>query len=143
MFKIRKHLNNRAFTLTEILITIVILGVIAGLATPTYFKSVEQSRVNEATVNLNAIYMAQKIYALNNSGNFWNGGANPAVATINSTLNIDINPQYYPVISITAANGGNPKTFTATVMRNALQGGDGITRYTIDQTGTITISAIA
>jgi len=137
--------KNSGFTLVEILVTVLILGVIAGLATPTYFKSVEQSRSNEATVNLNAIYMAEKIYALNNGGNYWGPGSNPSLVSINSTLNIDINPQYYPVTSITTTTG-TPATFSAKVTRNTVQGGnsDGVVQsYSIDQTGTITSSAIA
>lgn len=129
--------GSRGFTLTELLITLVILGVVAGLTTPTYFRSVEESRVNEITVNLNAIYMAQKIYALNNSGNYWEPGANPSLSSINSTLNIDIQPKYYDITSITASNSTDPKTFRAVGKRNASSGGDGATTYTIDETGTI------
>ena len=126
------------FTLAEVLITIVILGVVAGLAVPTYFQQMEQTRSNEATVNLNAIYMGQKIYAMNNGGNFWNAGNNPTAASINAALNIDINPQFYDIISINANNGATPRTFSAVARRNTTQGGDGATQFTINQNGTIT-----
>ncbi len=134
----RQKNNCLGFTLIELLITLVILGVVAGLASPTYSRSVEESRVNEITVNLNTIYMGQKIYALNNSGNYWNPGANPSVASINSTLNIDISPKFYDITSITASNASNPKTFLAVGTRNTTSGGDGVTTHSIDETGTVT-----
>ena len=126
--------NSNGFTLAEILITLVILGIVAGLAIPVYTGMAEKGRVNEAVVALNSIYMAQKVYALNNSGNYWNPGANPTPALINATLNVDFNLQYFSITSITANNGVNPKTFQAVAHRNIAGGID----YTIDQTGTIT-----
>ncbi len=133
-----KKRARRGFTLIEILVTIVILGVVAGLATPTYFASVEQSRANEAIVNLNTIYMGEKIYALNNLGYYWMPSSNPIdVASTNAALNIDIKPQFYS-ISIDYGNTLNSFSFKATAQRNATQGGNGTTKYTIDQTGTIT-----
>ena len=129
--------RSQGFTLLEILITLMILGVLAGLAIPIYSRRVEESRANEATVNLNAIYMGQKIYALNNSGDYWNGGVGPAVADINTTLNIDINPQFYDIASISAANGANPKTFVAVATRNNTSGGDGVTSYRINDAGVV------
>ncbi len=130
--------KSSGFTLIELIIVLVILGVTVGLAAPNYFVTMERTRTNEAQTNLQAIYMGQKIYALNNSGNYWNPGANPSVATINATLNIDISPQFFPITSITANNFSNPKTFTVMAIRNTLQGGNGTTTFTVNQTGTVT-----
>ena len=123
------------FTLIEVVAVIVIVGVLAGLAIPSYFSTVEQARANEARVNLQVIRAGQKVYALNDANkNYWNPGANPAVAIINTTLNVDIATQFYDITSIAADNGVTPKTFTATATRNAVQGGDGRT-ITINQNG--------
>lgn len=132
-------LNKKAgFTLIEILITIVVLSVIAGLAVPNYFSTVEQARSNEARVNLQIIRMGQKVYALNN-GAYWNPGANPTVNAVNAALNTDITGtpsttstiQYFNIISI--------NTTQAQVRRNTVQGGNNTTTYTINYaTGAIT-----
>ncbi len=108
----------KGFTLAEVLIVTVILGILAGLAIPSYTNSVEQSRANEAQANLNIIYTAEKIYKVNN-GTFWEGGTNPPIANINATLNIDLAPpKFYPIASIEVTGSGATEGFTATATRN-------------------------
>ena len=127
---------SKGFTLTEVIVTIVILGALAGLAIPSYNNTIEQSRANEAQVNLNTIYMAEKIFRANN-GSYWGPAANPvAVATINTGLRIDLAaPQFYTTINITPLNGG-AQTFTATATR--VGGGWNGRVASINQTGTYT-----
>ncbi len=56
------------FTLLEVLIVIVILGVIAGLAVPIYSSQVERARAQEALMNLGALReSAQRFYSSFNS----------------------------------------------------------------------------
>lgn len=124
-----------AFTLIEVMITLVILGVLAGMALPMYTKTVEESRANEARVNLQTIHYGEKIYKLNNNA-FWpvrgatkTTGSN--LTEINTTLNIDLAvPQFYD-ISITTDNTGN---YTATATRK----GDTRTFTINGQTGVVT-----
>ena len=60
--------NKRGFTLLEVLIVIVILGVIAGLAIPIYAAQVERARAQEALMNLGALReSAQRFYSSYNS----------------------------------------------------------------------------
>jgi len=47
--------NQRGFTLLEIIIVIIIVGVLASLALPRFFRTVEYSRGTEALTNINAI----------------------------------------------------------------------------------------
>ena len=51
-----KILNKKAFTLIELMIVIVILGIIAAFALPGFTKSIEKSYVRDARNNLMAIY---------------------------------------------------------------------------------------
>jgi prepilin-type N-terminal cleavage/methylation domain-containing protein len=117
--------SKRGFTLTEVMIVLTILAVLAGLAVPGYFRTVEQSRANEALTTLNIIHMGQKIYRLNNA-TFWNGGANATTANIMNNLNVDISPIYYTDIDFSGvgANG-----YTCTITRNNVQGGAGTRFY--------------
>lgn len=52
------------FTLTELLIVVVIIGVLATLALPMLVKTIEKAKVGEAISNLNLIRTGQKIYFL-------------------------------------------------------------------------------
>jgi type IV pilus assembly protein PilE len=124
------------FTLTEVLMTVIVLGVLASLAVPVYTTALEQSRSNEALANLNVIYSAEQIYLLNNN-TFWPAGAmDNVIADMNTNLNIGLSTQYY-TISVTANAGtGAAATFSATASR----GNAGNKQFVINQTDVITQS---
>jgi type IV pilus assembly protein PilE len=48
------------FTLTEMLITVAVLAIVASLAVPAYFDSLRKSRRAEAVAGLTAIQQAQE-----------------------------------------------------------------------------------
>ncbi len=56
----------RGLSLMEIMITLVIVAVIAGLAYPRYQKMVSRSKQTEAKTSLQAIYMGQDLYKITN-----------------------------------------------------------------------------
>ncbi len=127
--------RDHGMTLIEILITLVIMAVLAGLAIPSYYRTVEQGRSNEARTNLNIIYAAQKIYRLNN-GVFWNPGST-SINTANTTLGIDMTASFYDTISVTANAGTD---YTARLTRNTTMGSPGTKwfqhNYTYNTAGT-------
>ncbi len=53
--------NKSGFTLLEIIIVIIIIGILASLAMPKFFKTVEYSRATEALGSLGAIRRAMDI----------------------------------------------------------------------------------
>ena len=56
------------FSLMEVMIVVVIIGILAALAYPNLEKYLKRARQTEAKTNLSAIYTAQKIYfSLNQS----------------------------------------------------------------------------
>ena len=119
--------RTHGFTLVEILTTVVILAVVAGLALPSYFSTIEQARTNEAKTNLNIIHMGEKLYFLAEGG-YWGPGAT-TIGVTNTALNVDMTATYYDTISVTASNGVCPPsctTYTAVLTRNLTQGGDGV-----------------
>ncbi len=138
--------KSRAFTLTEILITLSILGVLSGLAVPSFFRTVERARSNEAITNLNVIYMGQRIFRLNN-GTFWNGGG-PALTTIpviNAALNTEMTAQFYPTADMRIALAGT--NYTASLTRNGFLGGNGTdncsSTFTVGMLAPLTTCAVA
>ena len=51
----RQFFKKSGFTLLEIVIVIIIIGVLAGLALPRFFSTIEYSRSIEALVNLASV----------------------------------------------------------------------------------------
>ena len=50
------------FSLMEVMIVVVIIGILAALSYPNLEKYLKRARQTEAKTNLSAIYTAQKIY---------------------------------------------------------------------------------
>ena len=50
------------FTLVELMIVVVILGILAAVAIPAFSRYVKRSKTSEATENINAIYNSEVTY---------------------------------------------------------------------------------
>ena len=59
--------NKKGFTLIEILVVVLIVGVLGSIALPQYLKSIEKSKYAEAEEILQTIYTAQHRYVLENN----------------------------------------------------------------------------
>lgn len=58
--------KNAAFTLMELLVVVLIIGILAAVALPQYQRAVAKARVAEAQVMLDGIAKAQDIYRMAN-----------------------------------------------------------------------------
>jgi len=101
-----------AFTLLELIIVVIVIGILASLALPRYLIVVEKSRAAEAKSILKDIRMAQARYSVqygtfDNSANF---------------ANLDIRFTALKYFTFTAANAGtdvnSSSTIVASVTRN-------------------------
>ena len=82
--------NKNAFTLIEIMIVIIILGIVAGFGLPKYNKAMEDAREKNATTQLLTIQSAQNLY-YSKAGKYWVPATNEATLDdINNNLAIGI-----------------------------------------------------
>ncbi len=58
--------NTHGFTLIEIMVVMVILGILAGLIVPRIMDRPEEARRTKATIQIQAIEQALKLYKLDN-----------------------------------------------------------------------------
>ena len=59
-------INKKAFTLVELLVVVLIIGILAAIAVPQYEKAVEKSRTTQALAFMKTLYQAQQVYFLAN-----------------------------------------------------------------------------
>ena len=52
------------FTLTELMVVVTILAIMAAMSAPSFQRAVEQSRADIAAANLRAIWAAERLYWL-------------------------------------------------------------------------------
>jgi type IV pilus assembly protein PilA len=64
---VRKNKGNEGFTLIELLVVIIIVGVLAAIALPSFLNQIGKARGSEAKANLGTINSSQQSYRLENS----------------------------------------------------------------------------
>ena len=61
-----KHRNNAGFSLVEILVVLVIMGLLISVVAPTVLNRADEARIQKAQADFKAIETALKIYRLDN-----------------------------------------------------------------------------
>lgn len=85
----RIFMDQRGLTLMELMVAIVVVGLMAAFAIPSYNKAVNKSEERQMIVNLRSIISAQEIYKAKN-GDYW-PAAVFSIPTGNKGLS-DLNP---------------------------------------------------
>ncbi len=73
-----------AFTLVEIMVVLVIIGVLSSLAMMSFSGSMEKAAEREACINMESIASASTIYRINN-------GAYPVATLVDTLAHINLN----------------------------------------------------
>ncbi len=66
MFNNRKKLGNQGFTLIELMVVLVILGILAGLIVPRIMGRPEEARRMKAKIQIQSMETALQLYKLDN-----------------------------------------------------------------------------
>ena len=109
----------KGFTLLELLIVVIVIGILAAIALPQYMSTIERSKAGEAMANIGAIRSSLDRYWYESGGDL-SGATLPDSADENDTTldinnpNAVTNKLYTYSISGLSASGDRAYTVTAT-----------------------------
>jgi type IV pilus assembly protein PilA len=117
------HNRQKGFTLIELMIVVVIIGILAALAIPRFMSATVKAKESEAKTILKQIYTLERTYRQEV------GAYSGVLATIG--FDVPTNSRFIYAIDAAAAN-----TFTASATPDGTDA-DLVTTFTINQDGTI------
>jgi len=90
----KKSINNKGFTLIELMITVAIIGILAGIAYPSYTEYVLRAKRGDAKAALLSVQLAQEKYRANNTtyGTLAQIGATASSPDGNYAITIPVTP---------------------------------------------------
>ena len=65
--------DRRGYTLIELVVVILIIGILASFAVPQYLRTVEGSKADDAVATVNMIGTTNKMFALDHAGYYVSG----------------------------------------------------------------------
>jgi type IV pilus assembly protein PilE len=119
-------MRNRGFSLIELLIAIVVVGVLAAIALPAYTSQLRKSARAEAQSFMTTAAGNQQQYLLNRRAYA------SSFVDLHLTMPVDLNGKYTFTV---AAGGGPPPTFTLTATAIGAQASDVCPTLFIDSAG--------
>ena len=129
--------NSKGFTLIELMIVVVIIGILAALAIPRFMRSTTKSKQSEAKQILKQVYTMQHAYRQEYNAYCLNGAsASAAAPTGFAQIGVDIMASArYTYTMVAAAN-----TFTCTATGNL---DDDATNdvWTINEAGALVVTS--
>lgn len=126
MGRITQYRRQSGFTLIELMITIVIVGILAGVALPAYQNSVKKSHRSAAQAEMLDIANRQQQYLLTSRQ------YTSTLSDLGYSVPADVAARY--TCTAVADNTGLP-TFTISCVPTSVQSGSGFSTLTLDSTG--------
>ena len=133
------HRSQKGFTLIELMIVVVIIGILAALAIPRFMRATTKSKQSEAKQVLKQIYAMERAYR-QEFDTYWGDGVS-AAADANpdnfARIGVDImSTARYTYSLVAAAN-----TFTATATSGILDDDDAVDTWTMTDAGVLTCTS--
>ncbi|HUU45796.1 MAG TPA: prepilin-type N-terminal cleavage/methylation domain-containing protein [Acidobacteriota bacterium] len=127
------HRSNKGFTLIELMIVVVIIGILAALAIPRFMASTTKSKQSEAKQLLKQVYVMERAYR-QEYDTYWGNGVTSDAANPNNFSRIGV--QVMTTARYSYAIVSDATTFTVTATGN-LDDDATIDTWTIDHNGNL------
>lgn len=126
--------SRKGFTLIELMIVVVIIGILAALAIPRFMQATTKSKQSEAKQILKQIYTMQRAFRQENGNYTHQGDLNVVgVAYVFDSIGVEIGDNATYVYTMTTAT---QNAFLCTATAN-LDDDAAIDTWTIDQAGAL------
>ena len=132
------HRSQKGFTLIELMIVVVIIGILAALAIPRFMRATTKSKQSEAKNILKQIYAMERAYRQEYDA-YWGNGttASAAAPTGFARIGVDVmSTARYTYTLVAAAN-----TFTATATSGILDDDAIVDTWTMTHNGVLTCTS--
>ncbi|HBU08287.1 MAG TPA: hypothetical protein DEA99_03640 [Candidatus Omnitrophica bacterium] len=109
----RERTANKGFTIIELMVALIIIGVLVSLAIPGFSRTKERAFDKEAQIGLNLITAGEKMYRAK-IGSYYPSSGTVDKSDIEDNLQLDLSSSSWEY-NITGLGGTN---FNATAVRN-------------------------
>ena len=132
-----KKNGQKGFTLIELMIVVVIVGILAALAIPRFMRASTKAKQSEAKQLLKQVYTMQEAYR-QEKDTYWGNGvtATATAPTAFGAIGVEIGPtaRYSYVLAVPGAS-----TFTCVATASLLDDDVAFDVWQIDQTGSLSV----
>ena len=132
----------RGFTLMELIIAMVVIGILAAIAIPQYSEYISRSRRAEAQAFLIEVTARQQHFLVDRRAYSTSITAAPTAGGLGMTVPAPV-ANFYDVSFTAVDNTAFPPTFTVSAAPRGAQAGDQCGTLTVNQAGQRTTSTSA
>jgi prepilin-type N-terminal cleavage/methylation domain-containing protein len=133
------HRSQKGFTLIELMIVVVIIGILAALAIPRFMRATTKSKQSEAKNILKQIYAMERAYR-QEYDTYWGQGvvASAAAQAALGRIGVDIMSTARYTYTITTADASN---LLVTATSGVLDDDATVDTWTMNQDGVLTCTS--